>query len=221
MAENKAQNTSLKSILLKIGFRSSPLGLQFDFGNCKLKAIEGLTPKLFYGISFLGNWKTKRSMGEIEFHLPAQMESYDQGIAFIAYYLRNAELLIIPEWLKDGFLLKELLPWEIEQKEYLANPTALIEHEWFRVIVKKLIETSKTCTDNDFTTFSFSASVLSIVSNGNKISCAATGNDWQRVATLKTKSLDFLPKRIPNRNVEIYSWKDKLHIGNRVFNLEE
>lgn len=215
------ENVLLESILIKIGFLPTEDGLQFDFGNCKLKAIVGMSPQFFYGITFLGYWKTNRSMGQLDFALPLEVESYEQGIALIAYNLRKAELKIKPNWLMEGLSLSGLLPWEIERKKYRENPRAVIDHEWFRVIVKKLLEASKNSTEVDETTFSFDGSVLLIICNGVKIVCSGTGKIWQSTATVKTKSLDFLPKRISKKDVQIFILEDKLYIGSRVFILEQ
>ncbi len=215
------ENVLLESILKKIGFLPTEGGLEFDFGNCKLKTIKGMTPQFFYGITFLGYWKTNRSMGQLDFALPLEVESYEQGIALIAYYLRRAELKIKPNWLIEGLSLSELLPWEIEKKKYRDTPKAIIEHEWFRVIVKKLLEASKNSTEVDETTFFFDGAVLHIVCNGVKIVCSGTGKNWLSTATVKTKSLNFLPKRISKKDVQIFIWEDKLYIGSRVFILEQ
>lgn len=215
------ENILLESVLRRIGFLPTDGGLQFDFGNCKLKSIEGMTPQFFYGITFLGYWKTNRSIGQIHFSLPLEVESYEQGIALMAYYLRHTVLDVKPKWLIEGLALSVLLPWEIERKKYRENPRAMIEHEWFRILVKKLLEASYNSTEVDVTTFSFDGAILQIVCNGINIVCAATGKKWQSTATVKTKSLNFLPKRVSKKNFQIYIWQDKLHIGSRVFILEQ
>lgn len=218
---NMKEYISLQSLLIEIGFLPSGDGLQFDFGNCKLKVIKGLNLNFQDGLNFFGYYISERRAGELEFSLPLQVESYQQGLAFISYYLRNADLKNKPEWLNEGLALKEHLPWERDAKAYNENPKATIEHEWFRVMVKKLRLLIPTSTDEDVTTFSFGGSVLKVVSNNETFVVSGLGKDWQRTATVKTKSLDFLPKRIPNRDVLVFIWKDKLNIGNRIFNLKE
>src|SRR4051812_10299971 len=118
MSSINEENIELESILEKIDFKSLPDGYEFDFGNGKLKAIPGLTRQFYDGFTFLGYFISARKAGEIEFSLPLKVESYEQGIAFIAYYLRNADLKIVPQWLKEGLVLKHLLPWERERKAY-------------------------------------------------------------------------------------------------------
>jgi len=210
----------LMSILIKIGFQSTGNGLEFDFGNCKLKAIQSINQDFKEGYNFFGYYISERRAGEISFFLPLRVESYEQCIAIIAYYLRKADLKDKPEWLQAGLALEEQLPWKKAMKAYDENPHAILEHEWFRIIVKKIRLLSSASTDEDITTFSFVDSVLKIVCNNQTIIVGGLGKNWHQTATVKTKSLTFLPKRIPNRAIYVFIWQNKLNIGNRVFNLE-
>jgi hypothetical protein len=220
MTINIDGNVSMQSILTKVGFLPNEDGLQFDFGNCNLKAIQGINRYFQEGFNFFGYYISDRRAGELDFFIPLQVESHEQGLAIIAYYLRNADFKNRPVWLHEGLSLREHLPWERESKAYNENPNAIIEHEWFRVLANKLRLLISTSTDENVTTFSFDGNVLKVVCNNDTFFVSGLGKDWQRTAILKTKSLDFLPKRIPKRNISIYIWKDKLHIGNRVFELE-
>lgn len=217
MTQDLNSNVSTLSILNEIGFQSKSDGLQFDFGNCELKAFQGIYRNFQKGIIFLGFYASKRKCGELDFFLPLQVESYDEGLALISYYLKSADLKNKPDWLYKGLALSEHLPWKKEAKAYNEIPRAFIEPEWFRVLVNKLKLLISTSTDEDVTTFSFDGFVLKVTCNNVIFFVTALGKDWQRTFTLKTKSLDFLPKRILNKNISIYIWEDKLHIGNKVF----
>lgn len=219
MKENFDANVSMQSILTKIGFYPNEDGLEFDFGNCKLKAIQGINRYLKDGFNFLGYCISERSAGEFDFFLPLQVESYEQGIALIAYCLQNADLKHKPDWLHEGLSLKEYLPWEKESIAFTENPKASIEHEWFRVLVNKLRLLIANSNDEDVTTFYFDGAVLKVICNNETFVVSGFGKEWQQTATVKTKSLDFLQKKIPNKNVTIYIWKDSLNIGNRAFKL--
>jgi hypothetical protein len=221
MTINLDANVSMQSILIKIGFLPNRNGLEFDFGNGILVAIEGVNGYFQEGYSFYGYFISKMTAGEFDFFLPILVESYEQGLAFIAYYIQYADFLNKPDWLTEGLALKEHLPWEKENKAFKENPEATIEHEWFRVLVNKLRILISISTEEDITTFSFDGTVLKVVCNNEAFVVSGIGKDWQRTATVKTKSLNFLPKRIPNRNVLFYVWDDLLHIGNRAFQLKE
>jgi hypothetical protein len=221
MTTDLDKNVSMQSILSKIGFLpNGDGGLHFDFGNCKLNAIQGMNRYLQDGYNFFGYYISDRSAGNIDFFLPLEVESYEQGIALLAYYLRNATFINKPDWLIEGLALSEHLPWEKEIRAYNENPKAIIEHEWFRVLVKKLRLLISVSKEEDVTRYSFKGNVLEVVCNNESLVISGLGKDWHRTATVKTKSLDSLPKRILNKSILVYIWEDNLHIGNRLYKLE-
>jgi hypothetical protein len=228
MEKEEANKVLLHSVLYELGFREVNNAMVFDFENCKLSAIYGLTPNFFLGYSFMGFWRTSRSMGEIIFHLPEEFATFDEAIAFIAYYLRTAELKYQPEWLIKGLTLKHLLPWEKErelwrkeQEAYENNPKVEIEHEWFRLIVKKILLIAEISEEDNKTTFSFDGSVFKIDCNNKIIACPAEGQAWEKSVTIKTKLLKHLPKRISKQNIFIHIWKEKFCIGSNRFEMLE
>lgn len=219
MKINGKENISVDFVLIKIGFVPTENSLQFDFGNCKLKAIQSINRYFLEGYNFFGFYISERRAGELNFFLPLELESYEQVLAFMAYNLRNADLKIKPDWLNEGHALKEHLPWERELKEFQEKPSFSIEHEWFRVIVKKIRLLTQASTDEDVTTFSFDGAVLKVVCNNQPFVVSGLGKAWQQTVTVKTKSLSFLPKRIFKRDVWFYIWQDKFHIGKRAFDM--
>ena len=89
MDDNLYLISSMQSILIKIGFEPSNLGFQFEFGNCVLKAVAGVNEYFQHGFNFFGNFSSERTSKMFAFFLPKEVSSYEQGIALIAYYLRN------------------------------------------------------------------------------------------------------------------------------------
>jgi hypothetical protein len=79
---------------------------RFDFGNCELSAVE-------FGnvVSFSGVVSDRRTVGEVAFFVPLHVNSYEQGVAFIAHGLRGARLQTRPQWLLDGEHWRDQLPW--------------------------------------------------------------------------------------------------------------
>jgi len=213
------QNISLESILNEIGFQRSELGLQFDFGNCVLKVVVGVNEYFQSGFNFFGNFFTTRTSKTFIFFLPEEVASYEQGIALIAYYLRNTAFQIKPQWLSDGLALNHYLPWKIESKAYDERPVAIIESEWFRVLVNKIQLSISASSDEDVTVFSFDGTILKVVCNLETFVISGEGKHWGRTATIKTKSLNFLPKRIQKGSVMIFIWEGILYVGNRRFEI--
>ncbi len=217
MDDNLDVTFSLQAILIKIDFQPCDLGFQFDFGNCVLKAVVGVNEYFQEGFNFFGNFSTERTSKMFAFFLPKDVASYEQGIALIAYYLRNTEFQFKPKWLSDGLELNGYLPWKIESKAYNEKPSVTVESEWFRVLVKKIRLLIPTSNDEDFTKFSFDGTVLKVQCNYEIFVIAGEGKNWEQTATIKTKSLDFLPKRFQNGDIVISIWEGRLSIGNRSF----
>lgn len=213
------ENVELEPILIDIGFLPVPGGWEYDFGNCKVKATKTYkwSNQIF---QFYGTYFTRRTAGEIEFDLPLKVESYEQGVALLAKYIRSKDFLNIPDWINQGKVWEDHLPGRRELKEFRDNPEANIEHGWFRVMLKKIIEAAHEANDQDMTTISFDGSMLRVEYRENLLVCPGIGKAWTAKAILKTKSLGSVPARISRNGISIYLWKDSLYIGNRVFQPE-
>jgi len=96
----------------------------------------------------------------------------------------------------------------------------IIDHEWFQVLVNKIVKLVASSVDDDITTFSFEGEILKVLCNNNTFVVSGLGKDWEQIATVKTKSLDSLPKRILTEDVHIYISGNELTIGNINFKLE-
>ena len=211
-------NLCVEAILESVGFKFKGDSYEFDFVNGKLKATRVF--KLVEIYLFHGFCRTERKFNQFDFELPLKVESLEQGLALIAYHLRDAEFNYTPEWLTNGLELFDHLPWKKGLKEYQETPKARVEHAWFRLIVKKLLEQARTAGEGDYSVFSFDGQILKIKCNDRDFVCQADGKAWFYKAVLKTEALNFLPKRIQNKDVYIFIWDGKLHIGNRLFIIE-
>ncbi len=214
------ENVDLESILLQVGFTENSMGFVYDFGNCQLKATK--VYKWFSEVyQFSSIIISNRSACEIQFDLPLMVESFEQGVAFLAFNFKKNQLANTPEWFKQGVEWEDTLPGRKDLKAYRENPVATVEHEWFRLIVKKLREYIKEESENDLTLFSFDGSVLRIECGSKVIVAPADGKPWNAMAIIKSRSLDFLPKRISNDPVNLFIWKERLNVGRRVFEIYE
>ncbi len=108
---SRESEVSMLWILYDIGFDIAGNYLQYDFGNCQLKAFVKLNQKCWQGIYFIGQCKTDKITRQLQFSIPLNVTSYEQGLAFLAFHLRKAELAIQPDWLQKGLTLQENLPW--------------------------------------------------------------------------------------------------------------
>ena len=111
--------------LPELGFipAATPMpGYKFDFGWFEITAVEGFSARPFArAVSFSGVFSTSSSVTEMDFTLPATLESINHVKAFLAYYLDSvlrggSRPPIDPVWLAEGRAMAHLLPWTRKAK---------------------------------------------------------------------------------------------------------
>lgn len=187
---------STRRLLLQSGFTPVGDGFVFDLGNCTLEICQSFNQYFEKGFMVLGYTRSTRTIGYIDFFLPSQFDSYELGLAVIAYNLRSYEFEIKPDWLIDGLALRDHLPWVKEQNAFLKIPKALIDHEWFRILVKKLRVIASEAQKDDTTSFFFDGEKLQVVSSKENFIIGCSGNPWEKIVNINTDRLSSLPNRI-------------------------
>lgn len=208
-----------KEFFQEEGFRFDGGRWHYDFGNGIVEIVQ--TQKMFDEVYFCSGYiRTSRSISELRFVLPLKVDSYETCLALFAYYLRNGEIEYAPEWLIKGLALSDILPWNRDRKEYENNPKAILEHEWYKLLNKKLRELGENAHTDDVTTFSFDGSVLKVFLNEEQIfALAGKGTAWLTSARILASNLRDLPKRLPVRSFSIEVWKGRLRLYNRSYPL--
>jgi hypothetical protein len=136
----------LRNLLVELGFRQDRTiitdeqpGYLYDFGNLELSASQ-VTNKYFKPVFlFAGIAQTTRTLAEICFEMPLDIDSYKQGVAWIAYGVgKDFRPKKSTDWLEQGREWSDTLPWEMEKREYDRRPRCSVDRDWFRVATKKL-----------------------------------------------------------------------------------
>jgi len=192
---------------------------RYDFGNIELTAVE-VTNLSFQPIFLLvGIASDKRSIMEIRQEMPLEVESFEQGVAFIAYALGDYRPQNNTLWVEEGRKWAKLLPWERKRREYEGRPNCVVNSEWFCIAAKKLRGHAKFAESTELVSFEFDGEVLRIKTPGEFIAIPAQGTSWDQAYFLRLSQLDFLPKRIMRVPVSLSIWEGMLTIGNRGFQL--
>lgn len=199
-----------------------PPGYRYYSKNLDLTAAEVMGEHFRPVILFGGTYSDGRILAEISFEMNLDVESFEQGVAWIAYGvgqggLRDPHV----DWLEKGYEWADTLPWVRDRKEYEARPNCSVEREWFRVPVKKLRELADKASEQDLASFSFDGEVLKVRSKGTTIAAPASGLAWDRSYSVKTRKLEFLPKRLMSHLIDVSVWRGRLYIGNTLFELAE
>lgn len=88
-------------------------GYYFDFGNMRLNAVEVLSKSFRPVMLFNGFEKTDRTVRQVNFELPLELESFEQGVALIVYYLGKEFIpSIATAWISQGREFEDALPWK-------------------------------------------------------------------------------------------------------------
>lgn len=214
--------TQFEDILKALGFiKESNWSWSYNFGNLKIDIHRYFDP--FDIFHFYGNYITGRQAGEIEFKIPAEVDSYEQGVALMAYYFRNATFIIKPAWLKQGLEWKHHLPWEKEwaiqqakekeRREYSVQ----VDYEWFKVLVKKLKQHYIKNPGNSLVEFYFDGEVLRVRCCEETEVLKGKGKRWKYSGVISISELSKLPNRIMRHHAEIILHNDKLYLCNNIF----
>lgn len=195
-------------------------GYFYDFGNFRLEAAQ-LTSRYFRPVFvFSGVISNTRSLKMLNFELPLEVESFEQGVALIAHGLGANFVPDVPtSWLADGRSWESHLPGVRELVAYNKRPHCLVEKDWFRLALKKLFEIGASTEADALVWIGFDGEVLRFSCIGNVVICPATGSPWDEKYFIRASQLAHLPKRLRNW-VDVSIWEDRLTIGNRLWYLE-
>lgn len=196
-----------------------PGGLSFDFGNILLTAsfLQSITegPQVVLN----GLITTKRTVTEVLYHLPHEIDSREMGIALIVYCLDSHTeggvfLSKRPvEWLEIGRTNKHLLPWERERVAYEARPHCLVRRDYARVMLRHFRGILESVAGESVVTFGFDGEVFSAWIAGERLAVPANGEPWSERFTIASSHLRRLPKRLMHEEIVFDVWNESLGIG--------
>lgn len=191
-----------------------PPGYVYDFGSLKLSAAQVSSRSLTPIFSFGGVLNDGRCLRQIRFEMPLEVESVEQGAAWIADGLGSSFTPSKPsQWLEEGRAQRHLLPWVRERIALEARPKCVVERGWFRVAGRQLRQLAASAQPSDLAVLSFDNGVLTIRSGSTTLAMPAAGPPWNRVFTVSLAYFRALPKRIMTESVPISAWQERINIG--------
>jgi hypothetical protein len=215
----------LRDVLQELGF-SEEWGAMtdeqpaywYDFGNIKLTAAQVTNLSFKRVFLFSGGVCEPRTLGSISFQIPIEVDSFEQGVAWIAdglvkeglgkeFRIKNAA-----PWIEQGRAWRDMLPWRLNKRKSEAKPHCFVDREWFRVAAKKLREQAGSANATDQVCFEFDGNVLRIKTSGAFLAMPAQGTAWDKAYCLPMSKLELLPKRMKRSVVVVNVWDDGLHI---------
>jgi hypothetical protein len=195
----------------------------YDFGNLYLEAAQVMSMRRYLVPVFLvgGVIQDARSIARVEFEMPLEIESFEQGVAWISYGIgADFQPRIPTPWLDAGPTWENHLPWVRDLRAYERRPKCSVEKDWFRVATKKLRALAAAASESDLAWLAFDGEALRVAVCGATVIVPAAGKAWDTRYAIKGTELDHLPKRLTDP-VLVSIWDGKLTIGNRVWTLAQ
>jgi hypothetical protein len=161
----------------------------YDFGNLCLTAAEVMSDSFRPCFHFGGVWRGANSLSMVDFEMPLEVESPEQGAAWIAYGIGKSFRPSRPtSWLSDGWTWQDRLPWVRWLEEYKARPVCSVEKEWFKLAARKLRPLADSASEADLVWFTFNGEALKIAGCDASVILLATGTAWICVTPSRQRS---------------------------------
>ena len=165
------------NVLRGLGFSDEPGSdaVRWDFGNGQLTAQEVFTSAAARVVKLSGRFHTPSTLSEIDSLLPLSVVSVKQGIAFLAFTLKNATLAERPAWLDDGLCWQDELAWVREAQAHVVRAKCCVEREWLRLALNMLRTLAQEATGNEVVLFEFDGKTLALSTKSERIARGAEG----------------------------------------------
>jgi hypothetical protein len=195
--------------------------LSFDFGGFSLDAFSGFTRSgLECAVCFSGVWNSGRVIADVDFWLPAVVESKEQALALLSDALRGYGLgrEFIPlrrsSWFEEGLNFRDYIPLVRLKNEYEARPRCLVRREWLRLALRDLREAAASGAEDELARVSFDGRILELEIGSTLIPLSATGAPWPSRFQVAANVLAHPPRRLERDPVMVEIREARLWIGN-------
>lgn len=217
------QPIGIRDLLVDLGFQSEVApytdqqpGYVYRFGNFDLRAVQVTNEHLRPVMQFSGILSTPRSFGAVDFSLPMEVASREQGVALIAHNIGSRFVPSDPTpWLEQGRDWATHLPGRQGLELYGRRPQCHVDALWFRVAVKKLAAAGKMAETSERFSVTFRDGTLMLRLPGQAMPIPATGLPWHQTYECEVRGLADLPRRTSSSGIWISVWQGSLQIGNR------
>lgn len=220
-----------QQILAYAGFKLNEskwlYSLKNEWVKFSLSAVESVNRNFVSAFIVSGILITNRAIEEVYIELPLQCESLEQGLAYLAYGLRNSNQLMNHlniSWYQIGVQNRSLLPFIRAQKEredrYNIRSHCYVDRDLFRVIRKKLLKRIACPLSWPVSiNVSFDGRILHFEGDGLDVDVPAQGAAWNENADVSGSLLVCFPKRFQADPVPVDIFEGYLRISQLCFPL--
>ena len=224
MTATPAAAVPMEDVLLRIGFiyhadNNQPC-YTYDLGLFELTAapeiVDWIGRKLFV---LRGMYHTRRRIEYVDYKMPLHVETFEQGVALLAYALRGHEPRVgAHPWFVDGLAWKDHLPWmrdtaaSIARDAEIERSTCYVARAWFRLAAKDLLARAASSPEFPHVRIGFDGRILTFDVAGHPIVVGAKGEAWPTPVLVAAEHFQALPKRFPHDPVRVTLWENAILI---------
>lgn len=220
-----------EQVLQRVGFEKNEglyvYNLETTDFTLSLSAAEGLNRHFAEVFSVDGVFSSSRAISEVHVELPLVCESYQQGLAILAFGLKSARQPLLHAqvgWFEKGTESQNLHPYFRDRKaadeRYAQRPHCLVGRDWFRVARKKLLDRFE--DDSNVPAYlevAFDGRLLTFQGHEFELSVPAKGDPWMNTAKVSGHFLARFPKRFVHDPIIVDIWDNYLGIGGTRYHL--
>lgn len=186
----------------------------FRIAGCAVAVWQGVDPVGRPMVYMKGVVRRPRSIDQIEASMYPEVDTHEQGVALLAYYLASHwEDEPRPQWALNGERWADHLPWRLDQARYAGRPQARVQRDRIRLDHQALRALAETAGPEDVATFGFDGEILRIRAGDVKVALMADGEPWPETVEVPLAPLRHLPKRIMQDPLPIDIWEGCLRLG--------
>ena len=187
--------------------------------SLELTAVNGLDRYGLPAVTFMGTIASKRWIRDIEFALPARLESRQHCLALLSFHLTRqagceSTRIERPPWFDEGLAVEHLLPWEVESQRFEARPRCTVQRIWMKLLLDALSIFLTDAPGGSLISIGFDGKGLSVSFGETRLIIPAQGGAWPEGFAIKAHQIAQLPKRLNREVVGISIDKDQLILGN-------
>lgn len=200
--------------------------VSYDFGCLKLQATQMMDLRFQQVVNISGTLNTPRTMANIMFDMPLQVESREQCAAWIACHLkgvkRQLEELSPPNGirlLRLGLEHQDSLPWvrasEQRRAAYEARPWCSAERSWLRQALNAIKPHISNASVDAQMVLGFDGQLLTFQGENWIAPIPATGTAWPNQYEMQISDFH-IPPRLMQEKLVVDVWEGRLRLGRQL-----
>jgi hypothetical protein len=204
--------------LVALGFERRPASygretVGYRFPVLDLTASFGMGRDFFEAVHLRGVFNSGRTLAEIDYQMPPDLEEPGVAAAWVSYALRDLrkELEPVPDWMVEGDRNQDALPWNREREAFEKRLWCEIDRDYARLFRRNLKKALAALPKNADMYLTFDGRVLVADLDGKTHGVVAEGPAWPARLLMRAGPDTVLPPRFSSDRIEVSYYDGSLY----------